>query len=214
MNLYIRQGVIDVQSFVPAMKVGHETLYRPSDFADEGKASLAVLPPQAEVRDAFLFNYNDGTRYPLLQFPWERRFELVTGSNLDLIANNGCICIDPAGYKFYVYPGINSLVKAPTASITTDPTVQILSDTAGPVASERTADFILSVNWDGQKLDFKDWEQTPFTEEMAAAVADYTMARIKLIVDENPAIAGQFMGQYQTKRTNLYLNSKLRTRVK
>lgn len=101
----IRQAAIDLQTFLAVYRIGHETMYWPGDFVKEGYASKAVLPPQAEVKDAWLCDTSAGVRYPMKDCSWMSRVSLVTG-NVPLNDRNGRICIDSYGYTFYAYPAI------------------------------------------------------------------------------------------------------------
>jgi hypothetical protein len=74
-------------------------------------------------------------------------------------------------------------------------------------------DFILSVHWDGRKVDFQDDELVPFDQDAAQAVADYCKAKIALEVDRDPARSKDFMTEYLVKRTNLYLRNKDKARL-
>lgn len=102
----IKQGCIDVQQFVPRYRANHESIYWPEDdFVVEGSASRGVLPQQALIRDVWYWNEEKTTRYPVVDFPYDRRFELVNGMETvnDL---QGRIAKDPNAYTFYVYPEV------------------------------------------------------------------------------------------------------------
>ena len=73
----IRQAVIDLQQFIPAFRVRHETLYYPFDFALDGAAGVGTLPPQSEVTEIWMFNLNRLERARVVKYDWERRFSLV-----------------------------------------------------------------------------------------------------------------------------------------
>lgn len=45
-------------------------------------------------------------RHPLIDYAWERRFDLVNGTGVPLNTGNGYISFDPQGETFYIYPGI------------------------------------------------------------------------------------------------------------
>jgi hypothetical protein len=103
-SLMIRQAVLDLQHYIPAYRIGHETIYFPQDFVVEGHASRGVLPPLSQIQDIWMCNLSTSERYPVLHdFPWEHRFELVNGM-VTLPDNNGRVCIEADAYKFYAYP--------------------------------------------------------------------------------------------------------------
>ena len=100
---YIKLAVIDLQKFVPVYTLNRETVYLPSDFVIEMHASHSVLPPNARLRDVWLFDTNNNRRFPVTEFPWERRFEMVNG-HMNLSDHNGRLALDPYGDTFYIYP--------------------------------------------------------------------------------------------------------------
>lgn len=183
----IRLGVLDLQNFIPAYRKGHEDLYLPCDFVTEGAASRGVRPPQAAIQDAFLFNANTQTRYPVNDFPWANRFELVNAL-VDVKHNNAYISFDPSGENtFYVFP-------------------------------EVTDGWILSLNWDGVKLEFTDNDHTPFDEQMTQVVADFVRGRIARDIEKDMTLYESYfhprIGSYSVGRRNLYLKKKDETRTK
>ena len=209
----MRQAIIDLQNYIPNNRKGHETVYYPQDFTTEGLASKGTLPPQAALQDAWLFRlqtdrrtkrlWDDDpgvdeplvyhpneqlirevkpqpptgpARYPLKEFGWEKRFELVNGM-VALNDNQGRICVDPYCHQFYVYP-------------------------------EVTEGFLMSLFWDGTKLDYKDDELVPFTEQTAGAVAAFVRGMIARDIDKDMAAYASYFGNggtYVTRRRDLYL---------
>ena len=101
----IKQGCIDLQQFVPRYRVNHEWIYLPEDLVVEGAASRGVLPQQSLIRDVWLWVEDSTTRYPVINFPWDRRFELVNGEET-LPDNQGRIATDANQYTFYLYPEV------------------------------------------------------------------------------------------------------------
>jgi len=187
-SLMIRQGVIDLQRFIPAFRKNHETLYYPADFAADGAASRGVLPPFAQVTDAYLWNNEDSTRYPLNPFPWDLRHELTSGQ-CALIDNNGKLCIEPDAYKFYVYPKVE-----------------------GQWILSLNWDALL----DSGKSEFADDELVPFPEDAEFAVAEFVKGHIRREVDRDMQAFSSYFhprtGTYMVARRNLSLTVKERTR--
>lgn len=101
----LKQGVIDIQQFVPRYRENHESIYLPEDLTVEGSASRGVLPQQALIRDVWFWIDADTARYPVLEFPWNRRFELVNDL-IELPDNQGRFTRDPQSYYFYLYPEV------------------------------------------------------------------------------------------------------------
>lgn len=181
----IREGVLDLMEHVPVFRIGHETIYNPSDFITEGYASRGVIRPQEEIRDITLYDTNANVRYPLSDAGWENRHHMTTGQ-AQLPDNNGLICIDPGAYTFYVYP----LVKD---------------------------GWLVSMYGDGQKLEFQDDEETPFTEQAAHAVAEFVEGKLsrklKNDLDTYSSYFDPRNGSYTLKRRNLFLTAKARKRT-
>ena len=101
----IKQGCIDIQQFVPRYRANNESIYLPEDLVVEGAASRGVLPQQALIRDVWFWAVAKTTRYPVVDFPYDRRFELVNGLET-LPDNQGRIAKDPSAYTFYLYPEV------------------------------------------------------------------------------------------------------------
>jgi hypothetical protein len=99
----IRLAVLDLQEYIAAYRTAHETIYYPSDFVTEGSASVAVLPPQAILRELWFYDNDRGVRYGMAREDWLARFKLVNQVT-NLYDNQGRYAFDPAGYKFMVYP--------------------------------------------------------------------------------------------------------------
>ena len=188
-SLMLRQAVIDLQRFIPQYRKMHETLYFPQDFATEGAASRGVLPPFAEVTDAYLFNFENEQRHPLSDgFPWGQRHELTSGQQ-GLPDNNGILCIEPDAYKFYVYPKVE-----------------------GQWVVSLNWDALL----DSGKSDFNDQELVPFPEDATFAVSEFIKGHIAREINKDTAAFATYFhprtGTYSVARRNLALSAKERTR--
>jgi len=189
-SMMIRQGVIDLQRFIPAFRKQHETLYYPEDLVVEGLAGRGVLPPFAKVTDAYLFSFDNDSRYPITEFGWESRHELTNGME-SLNDNNGRICIEPDAYKFYVYPVVTGNL---VLSLNWD------------------------AQLDSGKSDFQGAELVPFPEDAAFAVAEFVKGHIRREVERDAAAFGSYFhpsaGTYTVARKNLYLTAKERMRTR
>lgn len=103
----IRQGIINVEHFIPIYRLGHESIYGIDDLAEEGYASQGIMPEAAELMDAYNSKVgNPYTRQPLSLYDWGNRFDLITG-NIRIVGGQYYISINPDGRQFYVYPKIS-----------------------------------------------------------------------------------------------------------
>lgn len=181
----IRNGVIELQTFIPAYQMNHETLFHPTDFAPEGYAARAAFPPQAKIRDAYIVSYNQDSsgkyltsckRFPLTKVSWNMRMALVDGK-VAINGNHPCIAIDPQTETFYIYPALKDGQD-------------------------------VSIFWDGKKINFQAQEITPFDEESVLVIADYLKARLSREVDGDLPLEQSYQQSYMTGRSLLYLNTK------
>lgn len=203
----VRQAVLDLQNFIPEFAKNHETIYYPQDFAADGMASAGALPPMAKVTGAWFYDVAKLRRVPVVQVPWERRFDLAarrprrlnpndfngaaicqTAASLELIAifnelhrdgdhRAAHMAISPGHETFYLHPRIE-------------------------------AEWVFSLFWDGHKLEYRDQEQVPFEEEAAQAVALFVRAAFLAYVERNLADAAALQTAYAGKRTNLFIRTK------
>lgn len=175
----IRQGVIDLQSYIPKYRTGQETIYRRSDVVMEGKASRGVKPPNSCIHDAYLTHIdyrNNAARFPVRgNFPWGDRFALVYGK-VPLNDGHGVMAVEPSGYTFYVFPFIGD-------------------------------DWVLSVFWDGIKRDFKDDEEVPFDEPAVGAVAEFVKAKVAREADGNLSMHDSYRASYLSTRQRLFVDA-------
>jgi hypothetical protein len=74
------------------------------------------------------------------------------------------------------------------------------------VYPEVTEGWVLSLTWDGLKLDFQDGEETPFTEEAAGAVAEYVKAKIAREVDRDIGLHDSYMRSFQGRTRMAWVN--------
>lgn len=179
-----RQAVIDLQRFVQVFRRMHETLYYPFDVVAEGQTSRGVLPPFAEIRDCYLFNTGNGVRYPLAEFPWERRHELTNGM-IGMLDNSGRICIEPDANSFYIYPALT-----------------------GNWVLSLNWDALM----DEGKSDFADAEQVPFPEDSVFAASEFVKGHIAREINKDLGAFSSYFhprtGTYSTARRNLWLTAK------
>lgn len=190
--LLIRQAVIELETMIPWLRTGHESLYQASDFVGEGWASKAALPPQARIKDAFIVEYDRACngaprqpahckRYKLFDFPWEHRMALI---NAGVATNGGIaqICFDAQSETFYVYPNIRDCQN-------------------------------VSLFWDGLKVNFQENEMTPFDEQMTLVVADYVKSKTSREIDKDLPLAESYNNTYKSGRRLMFINMKDRAQT-
>lgn len=200
----IRQGAIDLQDFIPAYRVGHETIYLASDFVTSGSASIATLPPEAQVRDGWMCNLDTSLRIPMRDMSWMDRMQMVHGG-IPINDQNARIAIDPNAHMFFAYPA----VAAPwCVSIFWDGLK--LEYPATIVFDRATGKF-------SDNDDPKVNQEVPFDEGAMLAVADFVKGKLAREVDRDLTMYQSYFhpiqGSYTVKRKNLYLTAKARTRT-
>jgi len=162
----IRVAVVDLQNNIPAFRVNHETLYLPGDFVQEGAAGRAVLPPQAALRDCFMSKvFTDGS------------------------SERHPVNQYPWDDRFALVHG-TAAVNDSAGLICIDPNSYTFYAYPYMVTG-----WILSVFWDGQKLDFQDAEETPFTENETFCVSLYVKAMIAREVNRDMDAFAAYMGK-------------------
>ena len=181
----IRQSVIDLQSFIPEFRLGHETIYALADVTQEGFASVGALPDQAEPRDAYYVSTatdDECNRKPFTPYDWGNRFDLVC-ANYQVKQCGFAFAIDPQAKTFYVFPAVEDGRE-------------------------------LSLFWDGRKLEFADADSVPFDEGAAFAASEYVAAHIRRKVDNDLAAFNSHMASYRVKRSQLFTDQRERRRFK
>ena len=202
----IRQAVLDLQDFIPAYRKQHETIYYPEDFVADGAASVGTLPPQANLKEAWLWNVNRAQRFAVYRLDWSKRFELTEQHDFNQFLNGtdyivlaeasfeanrilgimgsdagrkhiALMAVDRAAHRFYIHPSI-------------------------------MPGWILSIVWEGRKLEWRKGEMVPFGEEEAEAVSARVRAKIAMEVDRDSKRHDDFMRDYTVKRTNLFTARK------
>ena len=176
----IRQGAIDLQRAIDGFKINHETIYHREDMVQEGLAMRLVKPPQSAFRGLSIFRNDAGEIVS--------RFDGVAypwAKRFDLIngvvPSNDGVCrysIDDAGYTCYVYP------------------------------MPEDQDLMVSLFWDGQKFDFKDDEQVPFSEAAALAVSYFVRSNTSLEVEDGMQNSTKYAELFERQKTKLYIDDK------
>jgi hypothetical protein len=201
----IRQAALDLANFIPEFCKNHETLYYNQDFAEDSEASVGALPPLAAVESAWYCNMDRLQRFPVMQVPWERRFELTEKRR------------DPFNYR-------SEFFVATATSIAAGEIIALLNGQTRPqriglmavspkhdqfyLFPKIKCEWIFSLFWDGQKLDYRDDEHVPFEEEAAQAVAWWVQAQFANYIERDAQRGQVFMLQYTNKRSNIYTRTK------
>lgn len=176
----IVQAVIDLQRVIPGFQINHETIYYPDDMVVEGKASRLVKPPQSAFKSLSLFKTNDDDELV-------RHHSIAFPYEYRFQLINGQVAvndklarhaIDDAGYTMYVYP--------------------VPADSGWHV----------SLFWDGQKFDFDDDEQVPFTQAAAFAVSLFVQSRTTITVENDVQMKTDYAADYAEAKKKLYLDDK------
>ena len=181
----IRQGVIDLQSLIPELRTGNETVYGVSDFTTEEYASVGTMPVQAEPRDAYYVSStatDPCNRKPLVSYDWGNRYDLIC-ANIQVPGCHFAISIDPYGKTFYVFP---------------------------EVVEGRQVE----LSWDARAIVYEDSNPVVFDEECALPVADFCEARIRRKVDNDIGAFNSLDTSYRLKRRQLYTDMRNRRRFK
>ena len=162
--LYIRQAVMQLQGAIDQYRVNHETVYQPQDFVTEGAASRFVKPPQSVIRNVFLYKTCTDARTGDAQAvrwdtdPW------------------------PWSDRFALVKGTVA-VNNNRGRICIDP-----QGYTGYVYPEVFDCWLMSIHWDGLKLEFQDQDETPFDEATAGAVALFVKAHMKTEVQDREGL--------------------------
>ena len=220
----IRQACLEIQSFVPCYRQWHETLYYSCDFALDGHASKGTKPPGAQIIQMFHISMKQGPhciRRIMESHPWQDRFELVHGSlvlntpgSADFYAGGLNSWNPPGSPGFWnegYYPARYSLTMDGKIAQNNRPKYCI--DPEGYnfwVYPQVTGSRLVSMWWNGPKMNFQAAEYVPFDEPMALAVAEYVKAKISREINHDVESHDSYMKSYMLTRTRLYIDWKER----
>lgn len=194
-TMYIRQSVIQLQSLIPEFRIGHETVYYPCDLVIDGHASKGVKPPESLIRDMWICRVGgreaDANPHSTTNPPVESRKcdrypvkPMEWADRHDII--EGRVAVNGGSGVSCIDPGSYTFYVYP----------------------EIFDCYVLSVFWDGLKLDFKDNEETPFNEMMADAVALFVQGRLARVVDHDLSMFGSYMAEFQKAKNTLYIDCR------
>lgn len=175
----IRQAVIDLQGIIPSFVVNHETIYYPQDMVREGLAMKLTKPPQSALRQVLVFQIDSTGKLFL--------FEAVPfpwEKRRHLF--NGEVDVNDGKARYCIDPSGHTMHVCPMPE----------------------DNWMVSLIWDGKKLDFQDEEQVPFTERSALAVSYFVKAHTAPEVEDAPSQGAYWRDQYEKIKPKLYIDSK------
>ncbi len=177
---WIRDGVIDLQRFIRAYRIGHTTNYVVADLTAKGYAHLGSLPEQCKPKAFYtvsLVPKSDTTlpdpnvaRNRMDYVAWEDRQAMIDAR---YERRRYTYAISPFSRQFMVHPLVND------------------------------ESYLLLV-WDGMKMDFADGDTVVFPIQAAEAVASYVTWKILKFVDKRIDLAQVEYGAYTLKRLSLW----------
>lgn len=176
----IRQAVIHLQSLIPAFRFNHETVYHGSDFVTDGFASRGVKPPESLIQEVHIFK-----TLPKIGKVERYPTQVIDWERRYELVHNQVAVNGGTGYICVDNQGYTFY--------------------AFPEIFDGWG---VSIFWDGLKLDFKDDEETPFTEMMADAVHLFVRARISREVNHNLPEYESYMKEFQSRKPALFVDAK------
>lgn len=185
----IRQGVIQLQTLIDGYRLNHETVYDPSDFVTEGHASRGVKPPQsANIEVSYCKLVEDSNGVKRTHRHPTKPFDWSERFKLihgRVAVNDGHALVSIDRQGYTFY-----------------------------IYPEVFDGFLVSMHWDGLKLDFKDDEETPFDEAAAGAVAEFVKGQIEREVNRDIAMHDSHMKTYSMKLPLLFTREKEKRELK
>ena len=180
LNSLMVQAVIQLQRVIPSFRTNHETIYYPEDMVREGMACRISKPPQSAFRDLSLFRINEDETVDRHQgVPYS------WANRFDLV--NGAVpsndsdahySIEPSGATLYVYP------------------------------MPENECWLVSLFWNGQKVDFDDEEKVPFSQAAALAVSYFVKANTSMEIEDGVSAAEKYLKLFGDEKTRLYIDRK------
>ena len=190
---WIKSALSDLQDKVDALTVGHETIYRESDMVQDGCCSRGVFPSGLiQMNDVWVIRGGDvdaGEEADDASARWPVLTE-EWGRRMEFIHgtdgffDSARLIPDPQGITFYMWPALSE--------------------------AER---YFLSVHWNGKKLEFSDDEETPFDDDVAAAVAEWVLAHSRRSVEGDLQAYASHMQSYGLRRRDLYVSKNRRRAI-
>ena len=176
----LRAGVIDLQSLIPALQVGHTTSVAAPGFTVDGVLAGTCAAPDGVVRKIWLVSDVADTDRPgssnrkaYTSGSWAERQNLVLG-------------LDTTIGRWLLSPDQQTILLSPVPD----------------------DDHHVEIEWDGIKRTFGESDPTPFNEEMAEAVAEFVKAKIVQHVERDMATAATHFQEYARLRRRIHADIK------
>lgn len=100
----IKQGVMELQSYVEFYRYNQERVFTFSDATEWGEACQLTLPEGCRIRDVYYVkDDSDCERMPVAQYDWENRFDLKCGAPR-MQGKEFYAAVDPSGRTLTVFP--------------------------------------------------------------------------------------------------------------
>lgn len=197
----IRQAVLDLTYYIPEFCKNNETIYYNEDFAPDGEAHVGTLPPMSKVESAWFYSVDKQRRFPVEFVAWEHRFKLTHHRHEHF---SSIPQVTPSAASLDAECKLREAGWIPHHNLKGRMAISPKHDQFY-LTPQVEGEWLLSLFWDGKKLDYRDAEQVPFEEEAAQAVAWYVQAQFLTYVERDGALGSQRMAQYNTKRSNLFI---------
>jgi hypothetical protein len=201
----IRQAVLDLCRYIPEYARNNETIYYNQDFAPDGAAHVGALPPMSKVESVWLYSANKQRRFPVEQVAWEHRFKLCHQRHEHFEGGMGAEVM-PSAASLEAEHKFREAGYMPHPHFKGHMAISPRHDRFY-ITPQIEGEWLLSLFWDGLKLDYRDQEQVPFEEEAALAVSWWVKGQFADYIERDPGRAAGFVGQFKTKRSELYLQA-------
>lgn len=188
---WLRQGLIQCQRTVPRYCNGHEAIYLPQDFVTEGYASRGVMPPDARLQDMWLCH-------------------IVTQENSagKRVPTKGPHCTRH-GMDRWPWADRFELVNRMAPIATGRGLYSIDPQGYTFYVYPQVWDFwMLSLWWEGLRIDFQDEAETPFDESLAGVIALFLKAQISREVNTDLNAFTSYMSDYDKQKKLLYAGAR------
>lgn len=176
----LRAGVIDLQSLIPALRVGHTTSIAADGFDMDGLLAGMCDAPDGVVRRVWLVNDIEDEDHPgssnrkaYTSGSWSEHKDLVLGIDLTI-------------GRWLLSPDQKTILLSPVPD----------------------ADHHVEIEWEGIKRTFLSTDVVPFTEEVAEAVAEFVKAKIMQHVERDVQMAMTHFQEYSRLRRRIYADLK------
>lgn len=181
----IRQAVIELQGLIPQYQNSHETLYLPSDCVYDGLASKGAKPPESILKELWLCQVQRDSSKRTTGKAFKHQLKPWPWKDRESLIEGRAAVNDGMGWYTVDPEGCEFYVF--------------------PAVYD---DWLLSMRWNGKKLDFKDDEETPFDEPLAGTVALKVKAEISREVEQNVQLHQSYEMSFDKKKRSLWRDKR------